>query len=194
VYLPAPRNSTGTFQVKTLAPGYKESKRSISYADPANSAASVGPDAEFVIALPLVRVKQGDYIEFTNVRFFQNTVILHPDARGELSGLAALMKENPSYKVVVHGHCNGEEARDITTLGTSTEYFATAPGNVRENVDAKRYTSLRAETVKAFLVQEGVEPSRIKTKGEGGKNLIYPKNSTLSARNDRVEVEVKKGR
>lgn len=194
VYLPAPKNKTGTWQIKTLAPGYKQSKRSINYLDPANSAASVGSSEEYVIALPLVRVKQGDYIEFSNVRFYPHTTILHPDSKNELGGLASLMKENMTYRVLIHGHCNGNEARDITTLGTSKDLFATGTGNVRENADAKKFTLLRAETVKAFLVQEGIDASRIKTKGEGGKQYIYPANSTLSARNDRVEIEIKKGK
>lgn len=194
VYLPPPKNKNGTFQLVTLAPGYKASKRSISYIDPANSAAAIGPSSEFVIAVPLIRVQQGDYIEFSNVRFYPNTVLLQPESRLELGGLVSLLNENSAYKVTIHGHCNGNEARDITTLGTSTDFFATNTGNVRENADAKRLTLLRAETVKAYLVQQGIDAERIKTKGEGGKQYIYPTNSTLSARNDRIEVEIKKGK
>jgi hypothetical protein len=104
------------------------------------------------------------------------------------------MKENLSYKITVHGHCNGNEERDATLLGTSTNLFQTSAENVKERSDAKTFTLLRAETVKAFLVSEGVDESRIKTKGEGGKQYIYPVSSSLSARNDRVEIEVKKGR
>jgi len=194
VYLPAPKNPAGTYQLKTLAPGYKPSKRGLSYSDPANSAASRGSQDEFVIAIPLVRVKTGDYIEFNHVKFITNSTILQPESQNELRGLATLMKDNKSYKVVVHGHCNGNEDRDVIALGSSTELFASTSGNTREHMDAKQFTVMRAETVKNFLVQEGVEESRIQTKGEGGKQYIYPPNSSLSARNDRVEVEVKKGR
>jgi outer membrane protein OmpA-like peptidoglycan-associated protein len=194
VYLPAPKNAAGTYQISTVAPGYKPSKRALSYTDPANSAASKGPDDEFVIAIPLIRVKSGDYIEFNNVRFYNNSTILQPDSRNELRGLANLMKENLSYKITIHGHCNGNEERDATLLGTSTNLFQTSAENVKERSDAKTFTLLRAETVKAFLVSEGIDESRIKTKGEGGKQYIYPVSSSLSARNDRVEIEVKKGR
>jgi outer membrane protein OmpA-like peptidoglycan-associated protein len=192
VYLPAPKNSKGTFQLKTIAPGYKVSKRALNYTDPANSASGQGAKNEYIIAIPLVRVKTGDYIEFTNVRFFPNTTILQPDSRHELDGLAALMKENGKYKIIVHGHCNGTEERDITALGTSADLFATSPSNSREHANAVQFTLLRAETVKTFLIQQGIDASRIKTKGQGGKEFLYPPNSTLSARNDRVEVEVKK--
>jgi outer membrane protein OmpA-like peptidoglycan-associated protein len=194
IYLPAPKNTSGTYQLTTFAPGYKPSKRALSYSDPANSAASKGTDDEFIIAIPLVRVKSGDYIEFNNVKFYSNSTILQPESRNELRGLAGLMKENLSYRIVIHGHCNGNEDRDVTLLGSSTNLFQTTSENVKERSDAKTFTLLRAETVKAFLVEEGVDESRIKTKGEGGKEYIYPANSTLSARNDRVEVQVTKGR
>ena len=194
VYLPAPKNTAGTYQISTVAPGYKPSKRALSYTDPANSAASKGPDDEFVIAIPLIRVKTGDYIEFNNVRFYSNSTILQPESRNELRGLANLMKENLSYKITIHGHCNGNEDRDATLLGNSTNLFQASSDNVKERSDAKTFTLLRAETVKAFLVSEGVDESRIKTKGEGGKQYIYPVNSSLSARNDRVEIEIKKGK
>ncbi len=194
VYLPAPQNRSGTYQVVTLAAGYKEMKRTINYSDPSASATEVGSAQEFVISLPLVRVKMGDYIEFSNVRFFANSAILQPESQNELDGLVQLLKENTKYKVKIHGHCNGEGNRDIVSRGNSTEFFATHTDNLRENASAKRLTQLRADIVKEYLVSQGIESKRVEAKGEGGKYIIYPKTSTLASRNDRVEVEVKKGK
>ncbi len=191
VYLPPPRNAA-VYQVSTLAAGYKEMKRIVNYSDPAESAAEVGPNNEYIIALPLVRVKMGDYIEFNNVRFYPNSSIFQPEAKDELDGLVGLMLENKKYKVVVHGHCNGTEDRDIVSKGASTNFFATASNNTHEAGTAKRLSELRAAAVKEYLVAQGVEADRIKTKGEGGSHYIYPSNSTLAARNDRIEVEVKR--
>jgi outer membrane protein OmpA-like peptidoglycan-associated protein len=194
IYLPAPKNRTGTYQIITLAPGYKEMKRPINYVDPSASASETGPDQEFIISLPLVRVKMGDYIEFSNVRFFQNTAILQPESQNELDGLAQLLKENERYKIKIHGHVNGEGARDIVSKGTSPDYFATHRDNLRESGSAARLSQLRADIVKEYLIAQGIDGNRISAKGEGGKQMIYPRNSTLSGRNDRVEVEVKKGK
>lgn len=194
VYLLPPKNRAATYQIITFAPGYKEMKRTINYADPAASASETGPNQEFVISLPLVRVKTGDYIEFSNVRFFQNTAILQPDSKNELDGLVQLMNENAKYKINIHGHVNGEGNRDIVSKGNSTEFFDTNNDNLKENANAKRLSQLRADIVKEYLVSQGINESRIQTKGEGGKQLIYPKGSTLASRNDRVEVEIKKGR
>lgn len=185
---------TAALQVTTLAAGYKEMKRAINYADPSASAAEVGSSEEAVVAFPLIRVKMGDYIEFSNVRFFQNSAILQPDSKNELDGLVDLMKENTKYKIKVHGHCNGERVRDIVSKGGSTNFFATDPANVKESASAKRLTELMAEIIKEYLVSQGIDADRIETKGEGGKQAIYPTNSTLASRNERVEVEITKGK
>ncbi len=192
VYLKAP--TTGVIQVSTVAAGYREMKRAVNYNDPAASAAEVGAQQEAIVSFPLVKVKLGDYIEFSNVRFFSNTAIFQPESKNELNGLVDLMKENTKYKIKVHGHCNGNKDRDIISKGSSAEFFATDASNLKEKASAKRLTELRAELVKEYLVSQGIEADRITTKGEGGKTMIYPQNSTLSGRNDRVEIEVAKGR
>jgi len=192
VYIKAPAGAA--LQVTTLAAGYKEMKRAINYADPSASAAEIGAGEEAVIAFPLIRVKLGDYIEFSNVRFFQNSAILQPDSKNELDGLADLMKENEKYKIKIHGHCNGGRSRDIVSKGKSANFFATDPGNVKESASAKELTMMMAEIVKEYLISQGIDGDRIATKGEGGNQAIYPTNSTLAARNDRVEVEITKGK
>lgn len=194
IYLEAPKNRNGTYQIVTLAPGYKEMKRVVNFNNPAASATETGPNQEFVISLPLVRVKMGDYIEFSNVRFFSNTAILQPEAQNELDGLVQLLKENEKYKIKIHGHVNGEGTRDIVSKGNSTEFFATSTDNLRESGSASRLSQLRADIVKEYLVAQGIDGKRITAKGEGGKQMIYPRNSTLAARNDRVEIEIKKGK
>ncbi|HMJ71655.1 MAG TPA: OmpA family protein [Cyclobacteriaceae bacterium] len=194
VYLPAPKDPSQVYAISTLAAGYQDMERSLNYTDPSSSAAEVGTNSEYVIALPVVHVKMGDYIEFSLVRFYQNSVMLQPSSKEELDGLAELMKQNTRYKVSIHAHCNGDQDRNIVVRGNNQDFFSTNTSNQRRTVSAKQFTELRAELVKDYLVAQGVEAKRISTKGEGGKALIYPVNSTLAGRNDRVEVEVKRGK
>lgn len=194
VYLPAPRDPSQVYAISTLSAGYQDMERALNYADPAASAAEVGNNSEYIIALPLVHVKMGDYIEFSQVRFYQNSVMLQPSSKEELDGLAELLKTNPRYKVTIHGHCNGDQDRNIVVRGKNEDFFTTNTSNQRQTVSAKEFTELRAQLVKDYLVSQGVEGKRISTKGEGGKALIYPTNSTLAGRNDRVEIEVKRGK
>jgi outer membrane protein OmpA-like peptidoglycan-associated protein len=190
VDVPAPRNQAGSWFVTTVAPGYKVLETTINYKDPLPSSSGTGTDGEIIIPLSLQRAKRGDYIEFNNVSFYRNSVIMQPQFKDEIDGLAGLMKENTNYKVRVHAHCNGTEPRDIVTLGTSTKYFESDPGNQKVTGSAKELTELRAEAVRRYLVSEGIAVERIMTKGEGGKMMVYPQNSVYANYNDRVEIEV----
>ena len=188
----APKNAGGIYYITTIAPGYKPLMTPFNYKDPLPVSTGTGNEGELIIPLSLERAKRGDYIEFTNVSFYRNSVILHPQAETEMLGLADLMKEHKDYEVRIHGHCNGTESRDIITLGTSTKFFQSDPGNQKKRASDKELTNLRAELVKQYLVSQGVDADRIKTKGEGGKLMIYPQNSVYANYNDRVEVEITK--
>lgn len=188
--LPAPRNSAGQYFVTTVAPGYKASETVFNFKDPLPVSSGTGPDGELIIPLSLERAKRGDYIEFNNVTFYRNSVLMHPESQSELDGLADLMKEHTSYKVRIHGHCNGTESRDIITLGTSPKFFESDVTNVKKQGSPKELTELRAEAVRRYLVTQGVPVERMLTKGEGGKMMVYPQNSVYANYNDRVEVEI----
>lgn len=188
--LPAPKNAAGVYYITTVAPGYKPIETTFSYKDPNDVASGTGEEGDLIIPLSLPRAKRGDYIEFNNVNFFRNSVIFRPEAQSELDGLADLMKEHKDYKVRIHGHCNGNEDRDIFTMGTSTKYFESDPGNVKRKASAKELTLLRAEALRNYLISQGVEEDRMKVKGEGGKLMVYPQNSVYANYNDRIEVEV----
>jgi outer membrane protein OmpA-like peptidoglycan-associated protein len=194
VYLKAPRNTAGTYLAIVQAPGYKREQILVDFNDPSTVSTGTGPNNEAIIPFALTRSKRGDYIEFNNVRFFRNSSIFEPQSQNELDGLVDLLKEETKYKIRVHAHCNGKNSRDITTLGDSKNYFATTTLNGRETASAKRLTELRAELVKRYLVEQGIESNRIKTKAEGGRVMIYPQNSTLANYNDRIEIEVMKGK
>jgi len=188
VYLEAPKNARGNYVIVTQAAGFQPQSLILSYDNPSPE---FGPEGESVIPIELGRVKRGDYIDFTNVRFFRNSSILDPAAQNELDGLVDLMKESPGYKIRVHGHCNGTNDKEGSILGSSSNFFALDPSkNKIGNLSAKQLTNERAATVRAYLVSQGIESSRIETKGEGGKIPIYSNSGTLSQYNDRVEIEI----
>lgn len=185
-----PKNKEGVYFITTIAPGYKTFETTINYKDPSASIAETGAEGELIIPIHLERAKRGDYIEFNNVGFYRNSVIMQPSFRVELDGLADLMKEHKDYKVRIHGHCNGAEPRNIVTLGKSTKYFESDVANHKKTASAKELTDLRADIVKTYLVSQGVEAERLDVKGEGGKMMVYPSNSVYANYNDRVEIEI----
>lgn len=188
VYIEAPKNARGNYVIVTQAAGFQPSSLILSYTDPSPEK---GTEGESVIPIELGRAKRGDYIDFTNVRFFRNSSVLEPVSQNELDGLVDLMKEMPGYKIRVHGHCNGTNDREGSLLGSSTNFFALeASKNKVGRHSAKELTTDRAATVKAYLVSQGVEESRIDIKGDGGKIPLYPSGGTLGQYNDRVEIEI----
>lgn len=190
-----PKNADGVLVVNTVAPGYKSETRAFSYQAPSLPEGRAGDDDTYIIDLPVTRVSRGDFVEFNDVRFFTNAVVLQPEARNELDGMADLLKDNPRYRIQIHAHSNGKAAREVITRGSSNEFFALEPAkNKKARLSDKQFTQQRGELVKAYLVSQGIEPSRISVKAEGGRIPIYPANSTLAGRNDRIEIQVLKGR
>jgi outer membrane protein OmpA-like peptidoglycan-associated protein len=190
VYIKAPANKAGTYTVITQVPGYQQIKIGLAYKDPGGA---TGPEDEVIVPLELKQAARGDYIDFNNVKFIRNSSIMDPGSQSELDGLASLMKDKPSYKIKIHGHVNGKQSREITTIGTSPRFFEVDPVNNKKlTTSAKVLSDERANAVKGYLVSQGISGERIVTKAEGGKIPLYPETSTLAGYNDRVEIEVKK--
>lgn len=190
IYLEAPRNKRGSYNIVALLPGYKEKSLIFLYNNPP---IEIGPQNEEIITLVVDKAKTGDYVDFNNVHFFRNASILRPASKNELDQLVILLKENPRYKIRIHGHCNGTQDRESYLMGTSTDFFAMDPKtNKKTTISAKDLSEARAESVKNYLVKQGIDPERIVTKAEGGKIPIYPESGTLGQYNDRIEVEFTK--
>jgi len=188
-YVPEPFNNARTYVVKIQAPGYKPTEKTIQY----GKFDSLKLDQkETVVLFDLVKVKSGDYIDFNNVHFIKNSPIMNKDSQNELNGLVELMKENPRYKIKIHGFCNGVEKREIISRGTSDKFFELEPDkNKKHSKSAKELSLERAEIVKAYLESQGIEGKRISVKAEGGDIPLYGEKSAMSFHNDRVEIEVK---
>ncbi len=187
IYIEEPKNRRGTFNVVALVPGYRQSSLLFGYFNPP---IATGPKNEEIVTLTLDKARAGDYIDFNNVHFFKNTSVLRPVSQAELDELASLLKENLKYKIKIYGYCNGTNERESYTMGTSTNFFVMDPkANKKETISSKALSVARAENVKAYLVKQGIDPSRIGTKGEGGRVPLYSESGTLAQYNDRVEVE-----
>lgn len=193
VYVPAPSNKSGKWYVVCHVLGFKAAKKPVVYQKAHETkGASIGPDDEVVIPFALERVRKGDYIEMEGVKFYNNSALLSPGSERQLGELVAMMEENGGYQIRLHGHTNGNQARDIVSIGASTDFFNADVSNEKAHASAKELSLLRAELVKSYLVSKGIDASRIATKGEGGKQMIFDPSGTLAGLNDRVEVEITK--
>lgn len=191
VYLVPPNNRTGRWYVTCQVVGYRLYKKPINYNNPEKDGEiDLGPQQEIIFPVKLDRVRRGDYIEMDQVKFFSNASVLLPESKRELLELLAMMRENPDYKIRIHGHTNGNDGREIIDLGQSAQFFELNGLNERRSASAKELSALRGETIKKFLEENGVAADRIAVKGEGGKQPIFDPKGTNASGNDRVEVEI----
>lgn len=193
VYVTAPANKAGRWFIVCHVIGYKPLRTFFSYKDAdAIEGVTIGGEQEIILPVPLERVKRGDYVEMEEVKFYTNSNIMTPESERELKELLAMMNENPDYKIRVHGHTNGTQGRDIISWENDQDLFHTDTSNKRHAGTSKELSALRAESVKRYLTDNGVEANRISTKGEGGVQMIYDPKGTLASLNDRVEIEITK--
>jgi outer membrane protein OmpA-like peptidoglycan-associated protein len=194
VYVVPPSNRGGRWYVACQVLGFQPYHSYFNYKDIEKlQGVTIGENNEIVVPLALRRVKKGDYIEMDQVKFFENSDIFTPVSERELEELVAMMTEDKGYKIRLHGHTNGDHAREIISMATSENFFALdAASNTRAEGTAKQLSAQRAETVKRYLVGKGVDADRISVRGEGGKQPIFDPKGTAAVNNARVEVEIVK--
>jgi hypothetical protein len=191
-YLPNPRSKSGKLNLVCDAFGYKKMEYSINYLSPL--ADTVHQHIEllgttFVINFNLLRYGKDDVGVLGNVTFYNDAAIMLPDSREELTGLLDMMRENPNYKIRLHGHTNGNYNGKIIKIGDNKNFFS-LDGSKSTMGTAKDLSYERAEVIKEYLVANGIDGTRMEVKGWGGKKPLFDKNSVNAKRNVRVEVEI----
>lgn len=91
---------------------------------------------------------------------------------------------------MLHGHTNGNARGKIISMGEDQNFFS-INGDVKEGYgSAKELSRKRAETIKNWLVANGIDANRIEITAWGGKRMIHDRHSNRAKHNVRVEVEV----
>ncbi|WP_374402189.1 OmpA family protein [Flavobacterium sp.] len=113
--------------------------------------------------------KVGTKITLKNITFYQNTFATMPESQGTLYDLLFVMQNNPELIIEIQGHicCIDKDYRNLSTD--------------------------RAKQIKRFLVYNGIQDYRVKTKGFGISQPIYPipeATPEQAAANRRVEIEI----
>jgi hypothetical protein len=100
-----------------------------------------------------------------------------------------MLQDNENYRIMLHGHTNGNYHGRILSVGPEGDLFSI---NGAKNTvgSAKDLSRQRAETIKRWLMENGINGDRIEIKAWGGKRPIYDKRGVNARRNVRVEVEV----
>ena len=91
-----------------------------------------------------------------------------------LEELVSFLQVNPNVKIKIIGHANGPN-----TLKRGESFY-------------KKASEKRAESVRDYLIEHGIEPGRLVTGGAGNKEMRFPDPTTdwETQANRRIEIEV----
>ncbi|RTQ47094.1 hypothetical protein EJV47_19550 [Hymenobacter gummosus] len=119
--------------------------------------------------LSAVAVPAEEKITLNNVFFVRGKAILLPGSFPELRRLAQTLQEHPELAIRLDGHTDN--------VGTAAEL--------------QTLSEQRVVAVKNFLVRQGVQATRLDTRGYGGTRPVAPNDTeTHKARNRRVEFVI----
>jgi outer membrane protein OmpA-like peptidoglycan-associated protein len=185
----SPKSKSGEVTVVSKVFGYRKVQHNVDYNKPVGGDISLAEDSAIVVPFELVRLQKGDIAAMYNVYFFNDAGIMRPESRFEINSLVEMMKENPKYKIKIHGHTNGAAIGKIISMGDKKDFFSL--NGTKESVgSSKRLSEERANVVKNYLIANGISADRMQVKAWGGKRPIYDKNSAKAQENVRVEVEI----
>lgn len=126
----------------------------------------------FQQTLLLEKIQKGKKINLKNIQFYGNEAKFLPQASGDLKSLLEFMQLNPSLQIEVEGHVNGPNQRN------SKEY--------------QQLSEDRAKAVKNYLIENGIDATRIASVGYGNTQMLFPqpKSQTEMSANRRVEIKI----
>ncbi len=128
----------------------------------------------------------GQKVVMRSIYFHPNTYVLKEESKPALKSLLQFMLENPGYNFEIQGHTNGN--RNIK----ANKKYKNLSEAWNFKGSAKKLSKLRAETIKNYLIKNGVKLEKLKTIGFGGDKMLIkkPKNMQEAIKNIRVEVVV----
>jgi len=118
---------------------------------------------------PIRKLKKGARFVVSNILFYGNSPKPMPASLLSLKSLYKTMQRNKKLKISIEGHTNG---------CSKGEEFS------------KNLSNGRAATVQNFLIENGIDPSRLSSKGYGCANMVHPQASRFAHLNRRVEIEI----
>ena len=191
VKVSSPQSKSGNMALVCEVFGYRKVQREINYNDP-----EVGTDiirdatGSVVVPFELERLKKGDIAVMYNVYFFKDAAIMRPESRYEVNSLLDMLNENPKYKIMIHGHTNGNAAGKIIAMNKDTQNFFSLTDTKEGFGSAKELSEQRAMIIRDYMVNNGIDPKRMEIRAWGGKKPIHDKMSQRAQENVRVEIEI----
>jgi outer membrane protein OmpA-like peptidoglycan-associated protein len=189
VQVSSPGTSSGNISLLCEVFGYRKAQKNVSFNDPQEETITFEDD-KYVVPFELVRLQKGDIAVMYNVYFFKDAAVMRPESRWEVNSLLDMLKENPNYKIRIHGHTNGNASGKIISKDEKSDNFFSLTDTKDGFGSAKKLSEVRAEIIRDYLVSNGIDASRMQIKAWGGKRPLVDKLHTQAQNNVRVEIEI----
>lgn len=149
--------------ISTNSPGY------LIYSEEATITANRTTFSQTIL---LEKIQKGRKVNLRNIQFYGNQAKFLPQASGDLKALLVFMDINESVKIEVEGHVNGP--------------------NQRNTKDYQQLSEDRAKAVKDYLIENGIDATRIASVGYGNTQMLHPnpKSEAEMSANRRVEIKI----
>jgi hypothetical protein len=181
-------NNSGIVGFECRIFGYRKVSHSLNLITGEASDGVVTANGFTTIPFELVKLKKGEK-SMMYVFFFKDAAIAKPESQHELNNLYQMMKENPGYRIKIHGHTNGNSVGRIIEAIDPKNFFSLS--NFKESLGtARKLSEKRALLIKNYLSSNGIDLSRIEIKAWGGKRPVYHELHVQAHMNLRVEIEV----
>ncbi len=135
-------------------------------------------------------LKKGSTETLNYIYFFRDAAVLRPESKYEVDHLVRIMNENPTEKIRIHGHTNGNDKGMIIRMKKGSTDFFSLDNTEEDSGSAILLSELRADAILRYLVSNGIDANRISIKAWGGKKPLYEVDDEKAEANVRVEIEV----
>ena len=162
------------YKIKCTALGYTDLQMTLDY------------KTTNIIEILLEPLKVGDVFIMKSIYFHPNTYALRKESAEDLGKLLHYMTDNPSVKIEIQGHTNGDNKiyknKAYENLGEEWNFKGSS----------KTLSLKRAEAIKKYLINNGIDSERLIPVGQGGHKPIieHPETMEDGQRNIRVEVVI----
>lgn len=132
-------------------------------------------DSDKGIYVNMLQIREHMKMVFKHMEFVSGQAKFMPTATESLNALLEFMLNNPTVKILIKGYVNDPY-----------QFY-----DAQYDLDLSKE---RAQAVYNYLVDKGIDKSRMNWQGRGNKEMVYPKpsNEDEMEANRRVEVEIVK--
>lgn len=154
----------GTYEITAEAEGFISYNEKITLKEE-------NPGEGIVLNIEMEPLSKGHKFALKDLFFVRSEAEMLPGSEPELERLVGIMKQNPKIHIELGGHTDNEGYRSANI----------------------RLSQQRADAVRNYLIEKGVDARRIRSVGYGPNHPVAPNDTEDNkAKNRRVEVEITK--